>query len=62
MLWGVLFAKHVFNMETIAAATLERSLELLLTAAGQPVEPAQRASAARSQARARALTRGVDRA
>lgn len=42
MLWGVLFAKLVFNMETIDAATLERILDLLLMAAKQPAQVAPR--------------------
>jgi AcrR family transcriptional regulator len=44
MLWGVLFAKLVFNMETIDNAMLERILDMLLTAARQPAPEGRRSS------------------
>ena len=55
MLWGVLFAKLVFNMESIDSPTLERILDLLLTAASQPTKSPARASATRHKP-ARATT------
>lgn len=54
MLWGVLFAKLMFNMESIDSATLERILDLLLTAASQPLESVARATDTRSRKPARA--------
>jgi hypothetical protein len=53
----VLFAKLVFNMETIDAATLERILALPLTAAKQPAKEAPRSAGARAAASPLGATR-----